>query len=372
MKDRSSSVRRILLPYVWSIGFWLAFAIVMSIQQEFNNGRRTGSRLDTFTLFLVMAARYLACAPLTPPIFRFVRRFTVHRSNPIRGISVYVLGVVPFALAYTCIRWIIAPPWDSALQSFVPRSVHALGVTLYGSIGHEVSMYIMIVIAAHAYEYYERSRIEELERSELQEALAASELHVLKNQLHPHLLFNTLHGITTLIDSDPKLAKAMVLQLSSFLRSALKHGSADLVPLREEIKLVEAYLDIEKMRLGSRLELRWNLDPDTRDILVPQLVLQPLVENAILHGIASCREGGWLEISSSKIADQLELRIRNSVGGKRAGGMGVGHRNTRARLKNLYSEKARFSFALTKDQIATAVLTFPALIPQHTAPNFVP
>jgi signal transduction histidine kinase len=360
VKVSSSTFRRIVLPYLWSIGFWLAFSILMSLQQEFNNGRRSNSRIDYWTLLLVMATRYLSCAPLTPPIFYLVRRFAINRSNPLRGILVYVFGVVPFVISYVCIRWVIAAPWDVALQRFVPRSLHGFVIVLYGSIGHQVSMYITIVIAAHAYEYFERGRIEELERSELQQALAASELQVLKNQLHPHLLFNTLHSITTLIDSDKVLAKAMVLQLSNLLRTALHHGSSDLVRLREEVKLVEAYLDIEKMRLGTRLEVRWKLDGDTRDVLVPQLVLQPLVENAILHGIACCREGGWLEIASRKIGELIELRIQNTVGGKRTGGMGVGQKNTEARLKHLYSGKATFSFALTEDHLATVTLVFPA------------
>lgn len=360
MKVSSSTFRRIVLPYFWSIGFWLAFSILMSLQQEFNNGRRSNSRIDYWTLLLVMATRYLSCAPLTPPIFYLVRRFAINRSNPLRGILVYLFGVVPFVISYVCIRWVIAAPWDVALQRFVPRSLHGFVIVLYGSIGHQVSMYITIVIAAHAYEYYERGRIEELERSELQQALAASELQVLKNQLHPHLLFNTLHSIATLIDSDKVLAKAMVLQLSNLLRTALHHGSSDLVRLREEVKLVEAYLDIEKMRLGTRLEVRWKLDGDTRDVLVPQLVLQPLVENAILHGIACSREGGWLEIASRKIGELIELRIQNTVGGKRTGGMGVGQKNTEARLKHLYSGKAAFSFTLTEDHLATVTLVFPA------------
>jgi sensor histidine kinase YesM len=152
----------------------------------------------------------------------------------------------------------------------------------------------------------------------------------------------------------------MVIKLSSLLRTALQHGNSDLITLQEEIKFLESYLDLEKMRLGSRLEVRWKISPETSEVLVPQMILQPLVENSILHGIACCREGGWLEIGSERADGMIEIQIRNSVGGKSQGGMGLGLKNTEARLKYLYSHEAAFSFALADAHVATATLIFPA------------
>jgi LytS/YehU family sensor histidine kinase len=131
--------------------------------------------------------------------------------------------------------------------------------------------------------------------------------------------------------------------------------------LREELTFVREYLDLETMRLGARLTIAWSIDPTTQQILVPQLVLQPLVENAIRHGIACSRDGGWLEITSQKRESSLELCIRNSVGGKRTPGIGVGLRNTDARLRNLYSDEAKFSFVETADHVAIATIVLPAL-----------
>jgi len=202
---------------------------------------------------------------------------------------------------------------------------------------------------------------QELGRSEEAGALAASELQALNMQLHPHFLFNTLSGISTLIDSDRKTAKAMVIKLSTLLRAALEYSSLDLISLEEELQFVGKYLDLERMRLGPRLAVSWSIDPDTLQTLVPQLILQPLVENAIRHGIACSRVGGWVEIVSQRSNGKVELQVRNSVGGKGSAGTGVGLRNAKARLKYLYSGEASLSFSIADDQTATATVVLPAL-----------
>ena len=116
------------------------------------------------------------------------------------------------------------------------------------------------------------------------------------------------------------------------------------------------------MRLENRLELSWDVHRDTRQLLVPQLILQPLVENAILHGVACCRSGGWIQIVSRRIEDILQIQIRNSIGGRGRAGTGLGLENTKARLKYLYADEAAFSFELGGDSVAIATLTLPAFV----------
>ena len=222
-------------------------------------------------------------------------------------------------------------------------------------------MYIATLLAAHAYSYLERVRKQELEKSEYQQALATSELHALKMQIHPHFLFNTLHGISTLIDSDGKSAQRMILKLSNLLRTSLDYSGSDLIPLEEELKFIREYLDIEQMRFGARLSVTWTIAPETLRSLVPQLILQPLVENAIRHGIACSRGNGWVEIAAEINKRGLELRVCNSTGGVRPKGAGVGVSNTKARLKYLYSNEASFSFIVNTEQTATAILMLPSL-----------
>jgi two-component system sensor histidine kinase AlgZ len=133
------------------------------------------------------------------------------------------------------------------------------------------------------------------------------------------------------------------------------------IPLHEELKFVGDYLDIEKMRLGDRLKIDWHVSPETRSMLVPQMILQPLVENAIRHGIASSRENGWVELSTRSTGGALSIKVRNSVGGKRSDGTGVGLLNVKSRLQHLYSGEADLRFAIAEDRTATAELTLPAL-----------
>jgi two-component system LytT family sensor kinase len=365
MKIWSETVRRRALPFLRSIGFWMALAILMTWQQhvigKIDPDSPIGYRIPFLKLLLLFAVRYFTFALLTPPVFYFVRRFFTNSRKPLRGVLMYLLGVVPFVIAYACIRWTIAPVWVDRFRQFEPRSLESFVGIITGTLSDQIGVYIALVIAAHAYEYFKRARTQEVEQHELQQALAASELQALKSQLHPHFLFNTLHGISTLIDTDRVRAKAMIIKLSNLLRTVLQHGSSDLISLQEEVKFLESYLDLEKMRLGPRLEVRWKIDADTLRVLVPQLILQPLVENAILHGIACCREGGWLEIASRRVDGAIEIQIQNSVGDKRRGGMGLGLTNIKARLKYLYSEEAGFSFAINEEPIAVAKLVFPAI-----------
>jgi hypothetical protein len=309
----------------------------------------------------IALARGFGFALLTPPIFYIVRRYTVGKRHSTRRVIGYLAGAIPFVILFSSIRFLLLPPWDDVLHRYVPRSWAALVGLVRTGFADQIVIYFAIVVAAHAYEYFERSREEELERSELQQALAASGLQALRIQLHPHFLFNTLHGISTLIDSDPRAAKAMIVKLSSLLRTVLKHTSGDLAPLQEEIEFIQAYLDIEKLRLGKRLVVRFAIDPATSQMLLPQLILQPLVENAIVHGISCNREGGWIEIAAQQRDGAFEIQVRNSVGGEGRKGVGLGLQNTATRLKYLYNGGASLSFAMSEDKTATTRLVLPVL-----------
>lgn len=367
MRIPKSSIAKVARAFLWSFGFWLSLAILLSSQQYIIE-RDLRWRFPFPQLLLLTTIRFSAFATLTPPLFYIVRRFPVTRSKPVRRIMIYALGSVAFVLCYALIRALIAPIWDIGLQRFVPRSIHELSGLIYGTFGDEISVYITILIAAHAYAYFQQVRTEELERAQLQEALSASELQVVKSQLHPHFLFNTLQGISTLVDADPQLAKAMLIRLSGLLRTVLEYGRSDLISLDKELDFVTDYLDLEAMRLGPRLQVRWDINPETRNFLVPQLILQPIVENALLYGIACRLEGGWLEIASRRVDGLLELTVQNSVGSASDGGPGLGLKNTRARLRGLYSGDAGFSFEIDS-RVAVTRLSFPLLGPdaEHQA-----
>ncbi len=357
--------KQIAKAYLWSIGIWSALSSLTGWQYFiFDKSMKIHSTPGQ--MLILAEARGLAFALLAPPVFYLAGRYNFGARNRLQYLLCCGLGTAPYMISYACIRWLIFPLWDGATQRFVPRADATPLRLIHDGFADIITIYLATVLAAHAYGYLQRVRHQELERAEHQQALAASELHALKMQLHPHFLFNTLHGISTLIDSDGETAKAMIVKLSDLLRTALECSGSDLVPLREELKFIGEYLDLERMRFGSRLRVNWSIDPSTGTVLVPQLILQPLVENAIRHGIASSRENGWVEVASRRRENAVELQIRNSVGPGKRKGMGLGLHNTAARLKHLYSGEGTLSFAVSEGGIATAILVLPRLVRSDT------
>src|SRR5215469_4922833 len=364
MEAVSQIASRIARSYLWSILIWLSLAPVAAGEDTLTLLDR-GLYLPFRILLLVDGAWLLTAAILTPPLFSIVRRYPIVDRHRAGRMAAYLAAVLPYLAVSACIRSVLLPPWDSAAHQFRQRSLHSLIGNIH-VFSFQIWCYLAILVVAHAYYGFQRAKAQELESAELQQALAASELQMLKSQLQPHYLFNTLHGISTLIDSDRAKAKASVLKLSKLLRTSLEYGNSDLISFAEELKFVRSYLELEQMRLGDRLQILWDVDAETRETLVRQLILQPLVENAILHGISCCREGGWIQIVSRKIGDRVELEVRNSVGGKSQEGLGLGHRNTTARIKHLYATEGTFVFRIDAGDVAVATLTFPGFLPQQS------
>jgi len=171
-----------------------------------------------------------------------------------------------------------------------------------------------------------------------------AELRALRAQVDPHFLFNSLNSIGALTADDPAAARRMCLLLAGFLRKSIAIGARDRVTLDEELSLVADYLAVEQVRFGTRLEVRLGVDPDCRSCVVPPLLLQPLVENAVRHGIAHLLEGGVLAITARRARGAIEIRIENPRDPERptSRGEGVGLANVRGRLQSLFGEAARF------------------------------
>lgn len=356
----SPTLRRMGREYALSIPVWLALSLLVAWQDyRLSQMEHLGGTFRD--ALLVYSVRYFTVALLTPPIFHIVERWPITTRNPVLRTFGYFIGYGAFSVAFAFIRWCLLPPWMDETQVWGPRTLFTLGQLVVHTFADVLLIYLGILIAAHAYTYYVRNRSQEIERLELCQALAQSELQALKFQLHPHFLFNTLQGISTLVETDKSSAQAMIVKLSTLLRIALKHGSTDLVPLSEELDFARSYLDLQKMRLDRRLEIRWQIAPETLTALAPQLILQPLIENAVVHGIACCREGGWIEIRSQRTENIVVIEIRNSIGGRGENGLGLGLQNTEARLKYLYAAEASFRMEIGPGGIATATLRLPSL-----------
>jgi LytS/YehU family sensor histidine kinase len=199
-----------------------------------------------------------------------------------------------------------------------------------------------------AVRYYRKYRERELTTSKLEARLAQSRLQVLKGQLQPHFLFNTLNAISELIYRDREAAEQMIGNLSDLLRMSFEKLEVQEIPLKQELEFLKKYLEIEQMRFHDRLLVEMNISPDTLDACVPNMILQPLVENAIKHGIAPRSEGGKIEIAAQLVNDKLELSVADNGIGVPLNDIeniseGVGLSNTRRRLKHLYGNGHEFN-----------------------------
>jgi Histidine kinase len=317
-----------------SIGFWCGISLLMGLQyRPIDTHHLWASLLDLFPQVIAHAA---ALALWTPPIFYLVAKCLPFAKSRVGYVVMWALGAPLFVVLHTGLFWLLIPPYDDTLHKYVSRSLQSWVDLIRAGFADEIFIYIAIVVAAHGYEYLKRVRRQEAERYEYQQALATSELQALKMQLHPHFLFNTLHGIATLVDEDGKKAKAMIVKLSNLLRTALDRDSADLIPLDSELKFAREYLDLEKMRFGNRLQVEWRIAPETHRLLVPQMILQPIIENA-------------------------EVRNSNNGTGTVSNGTGLGLRSVESRLRYLFTDDASLRLTHGEDRTVTVGLTLPAL-----------
>jgi LytS/YehU family sensor histidine kinase len=180
----------------------------------------------------------------------------------------------------------------------------------------------------------------------LETQLVEARLRTLEAELNPHFLFNTLHAISALLHRDADAADRIISRLSDLLRLTLDRGTGPIVPLKDELECLQKYLDIAQIRFGDRLSVAMQIDPEALDGEVPRMILQPLVENAVKHGISQQSQTGQLAISAAAVGGRLRIEIADDGGGLRAktpqdGRGGVGLSNTRARLECLYGADHR-------------------------------
>jgi two-component system, LytTR family, sensor kinase len=209
-------------------------------------------------------------------------------------------------------------------------------------------VYWIIVSIVHVLRFYRRLQDRDRSAAELEARLAEAKLDALRMQLHPHFLFNTLNAISTLVHKDPNAADDMIGNLSELLRATLDLSSTNEIPLRDELEITDRYLQIQQVRLGERLRIRREIDSAALDAAVPTMILQPLVENAVRHGIESSPGPGLLRIEARRSDGILRIVISNSSDGMsspRKGEEGIGLANTRARLRELYGSQARMVLA---------------------------
>jgi len=301
-------------------------------------------------------------AALTPAVFWLARRVPLSRERLLPALGLHALFFLGLCVLHCAIAAAVGgpmrvpPTWHGSL--FLLRFLQEFYSDIW--------MYWPLVCIAALLSAHERERERERQAGRLQTLMAGLQLSLLRAQIQPHFLFNTLHAITALLRVDPRAAEDMLADLAEILRASFHDPSSQETSLRQELDIVGCYLRIQQRRMGDRLTLALDVAPDTLDAAVPALVLQSLVENAVVHGIAPANRPGTLEIRARRAGAQLELDVQDDGAGAPAAdaadatrGAGVGLANARERLQHLYGEAQSFAFVSAPDRGTRVTLHVP-------------
>jgi two-component system, LytTR family, sensor kinase len=305
---------------------------------------------------LLVAPGWYAWAAMTPAILWLARHYPLRRPLRAKAIWIHLGACVAATLVHAGVIWIAGRLVDPGQQVASGRLTY--GETLSNWAPVSMFVYWAVVVAGHAYESMRRA-------SALSEELARAQLAALRAQLHPHFLFNALNTAVSLVRvGKPDEGVRVLMNLSDLLRHVLRDLSAHEVPLRDELALLERYVDIERARFANGLAVEFTIDDQLLDALVPALILQPLVENAIRHGVAMREEATTVAVEASATGSMLALHVRDDGPGlprdwdpERSSGVGL--RNTRARLAGLYGSAAALCVSGGKHGGVDAKVTLP-------------
>ncbi|HEV8541545.1 MAG TPA: histidine kinase, partial [Verrucomicrobiae bacterium] len=302
-------------------------------------------------------------ALLSIPVVKLARAFPFERRTWGRVAFVHLIYSLLFSFVYIVLRALVLEVQTMIEPSVALPFARAFSV-LSKTFQYNIWVYWVILSVCHAFDYYEKFHERELRASELEKRLTQAKLQSLQSQMNPHFLFNTLHTISALMHKDVEAADRMVMKLSELLRLALDNTEAHEVPLSQELDFLSRYLEIEKTRFRERLNIEMNIAPETLKALVPNLVLQPLVENAIRHGIERHARPGKIILRAEQQNGHLRLEVQDNGGGLPREGPkreGIGISNTRSRLQQLYGPDQKFEL----QNVESGGLLARVIIPFH-------
>ena len=306
-------------------------------------------------------------AALTPVILWLTRHASLAPGKRARSAAVYGIAGAGFFVVSGTLEWLLARAIGMGSQGF-------WHILLSECVETRLLAFLSVITLGHSAYYFGLYRTRQLHASDLEARLAKTHLQVLRMQLQPHFLFNTLNTVAELVHSDPDTADQMITRLGRLLRLSLDHAGHQVVPLRQEIEFLRMYVEIEQVRFQDRLQIVWDLSPDTLDAAVPTLLWHPVLENAIRHGVTPLAGRGRIVIVSYRQGDDLGLEIRDNGMGLPEGGVsreGVGLRNIRERVSQLYGPRGQFTLERARGGGTVAILRIP-FIPCESAHTPVP
>ncbi|HWR16309.1 MAG TPA: histidine kinase [Terriglobales bacterium] len=328
--------RLILLTFI----LWTLFGIMAAFQSYANTMDERSSFPLERLLYLTVGDAWLRAA-LTVPVIMALFHVHARFNRWAPRVAIYLLMGFAFMIAHVTVRpfvlpFVVRPMANAKTLEYTYKEKVTIAIRSF--VLNDAMGFTCIVIAFNAWVYAQEMQRRALNEERLATRLASAELQVLKMQLQPHFLFNTLNTIYNLAPQNSRKAQLMISRLSNLLRLSLDHVSSNMVPLQEELEFLDSYLDIEKTRFEERLKVIKEVTPEVLDAAVPNLLLQPLVENAIRHGISKKASGGTIEIRAARIGDRLKITITDDgrPPAPSAHSSGIGLANTRARLSQLF------------------------------------
>lgn len=327
-------LKRLWIRLLLAVLGWTAVAVFFA-SQTYLSYKYSGGQVHLWLVLKMNLIEWYLWGLLAPGIIWLARRFPLEREHGARSLALHSVAAVGVSL----LKWALNNLLRRYLLGF-PKGMYLIYVFHQNFV-----TYWIMVAATQGYLYYSRYREGQLRTAQLSAQLAQAQLQALRMQLHPHFLFNTLNAISTLVHKDPEIADRMIARLSDLLRLTLENIGVQEVQLAQELQFLERYLEIERMRFPDRLQVRMRIAPETLDAQAPYLILQPIVENAIRHGIAPRSTPGTVEIRADCKDDRLILQVRDDGPGispDRVPKEGLGISSTRARLERLYGTDHRF------------------------------
>ncbi|HEV2149574.1 MAG TPA: sensor histidine kinase [Longimicrobiaceae bacterium] len=355
----------------WAL-YWAAYAAIQTVAWGLDPG--SYYTLPTAARLLEEFCEAALWALLTPLIFWLSGRFPIgrgswHRNGPLHvGAALLITGVYEY-LTFHVHNLLAHPPAERHPSNLAAMAAHVLDVQYR----LQLFFYLAILTAGWALHTYRDLQRQQLAAARLQAQLSEARLQALRMQLHPHFLFNTLNTISNLTQRDPRDARRVIARLGELLRRALESTEQE-IPLGEELRFAQGYLDIVRARFGERLRIELQVAPSLEDALVPTLILQPVLENAVEHGVAASLADGWIGVEVEREGEVLRLRVSDNGPGFRGREVveGVGIRNTRARLEQLYGQAGRLTLRDTDGGGATVELVLPYRVSTHARPEPAP
>ncbi len=339
--DRGRAAKWLLIFGVWTL-FALFFASQFALQNQLSENPIPFWRILSWQL--VSGYAWFVFSPI---ILTLSAKYPFEDQKWKVSVPIHVVASILVSLCLLAVDAFILPKLGYLARFQLTSFFETYKILFFVNFHFSIAIYWAVVAIHQAILYYRKYRERELKTSQLEARLAQSRLQVLKMQLHPHFLFNTLNAISELIHRNPDVADRMITDLSDLLRMSFENLEVQEIPLSQELEFLRKYLEIEQTRFHDRLEVKMEIAADTLDASVPNMILQPLVENAIKHGISPKADGGHINVTAGRSNGHLQIRVSDDGVGVPGGEVsrveeGVGLSNTRRRLRHLYGDAHTF------------------------------